>query len=161
MNKKVSAGWLLSGLYHSLCVFWIPYFTMSNGNITNADGKANDIWMVGTVVYLLVVVVVNFAVLLETCHLTWITFFGLGFSFFCWFLEHGFLSGFFTGSVMTPELHGSTQRLMNSPMLFMVIIASAAGALMVNVHVKGIMCTWFPSALHKVHADVLAQKKTT
>jgi len=160
LNRKVSAGWLLSGLWHSICIFWIPYFTMSNGNITNADGKSNDIWMVGTVVYLLVVIVVNLVVLMETCHLTWITFFGLGFSFFFWFFEHGVLSGFFTGGVMTPELHGTTQRLMKSPMLFMVIFASAAGALMVDVHIKGVIRTWFPTPLHDVHAKVLAEKKS-
>lgn len=160
LNFKVSSGWLCSGVYHSLCVFWIPYFTMSNGNITNSDGKSNDIWMVGTVVYLLVVIVVNLVVLLETCHLNWITFFGIGCSFFGWFMEHGFLAGSFTAGVVTPELHGTIHRLLSSPMLFLVIIASVAGALMVDVHIKGIVRIWFPSPLHEVHdAELLAERK--
>lgn len=159
LNPRVSTGWLLSGVWHSVVVFCIPYFTMSNGNITNKDGKSNDIWMVGTVVYLLVVIVVNLMVVVETCFLTWVTWFGLAFSFFWWFCEHGGLSGFITGSVMAPELHGTTNRLLESPMLFLVIIAGTAAALMVDIHVKGIRRTWFPNTLQKIHAKVLRDKK--
>jgi phospholipid-translocating P-type ATPase (flippase) len=159
LNVKVSACWLLCGVWHSVCVFWIPYLTMSNGNITNKDGKSNDIWMVGTVVFLLVVLVVNFEVLLETCYLTWITYFGIGLSFFFWLVMQGGLSGVITGSVLTPELHGSTQRLLGSPMILLIILTTCAGALMVDVHLKGIVRTWFPTALHKVHAKVLEMKK--
>mmetsp|Transcript_68704 Transcript_68704/g.119338 ORF Transcript_68704/g.119338 Transcript_68704/m.119338 type:complete len:1134 (-) Transcript_68704:162-3563(-) len=158
LNMWCSAGWLLSGVWHSVVVFCIPYYTMSNGNITNSDGKSNDIWMVGTVVYLMVVIIVNLMVVVETCFLTWITWLGIGLSFFLWFFEHGVLSGFFMGSVMTPELHGTTQRLLASPMLFLVIIAGTAGSIMVDIHLKGIRRTWFPNALHKVHAKVLREK---
>mmetsp|Transcript_74555 Transcript_74555/g.132167 ORF Transcript_74555/g.132167 Transcript_74555/m.132167 type:complete len:1134 (-) Transcript_74555:161-3562(-) len=158
LNMWCSAGWLLSGVWHSVVVFCIPYYTMSNGNITNSDGKSNDIWMVGTVVYLMVVIIVNLMVVVETCFLTWITWLGIGLSFFLWFFEHGVLSGFFMGSVMTPELHGTTQRLLASPMLFLVIIAGTAGSIMVDIHLKGIRRTWFPNALHKVHANVLREK---
>jgi phospholipid-translocating ATPase len=159
LNPKVSASWLACGVWHSICVFWIPYLTMSNGNITNADGKSNDIWMVGTVVFLLVVIVVNIVVLLETCYLTWITYFGIFLSYLCWVVMQACLSGVATGTVWTPELHGSTHRLLGSPMILLIIITTVAGALMVDVHIKGIVRTWFPTILHKVHAKVLADKK--
>ena len=62
---KVCLGWIASGVWHGLVVFFIPYFVMSNGNTTHADGKANDIWLVGSVVFFQVCLVTNLTVLLE------------------------------------------------------------------------------------------------
>jgi len=158
LNKKISCLWILAGVWHSLCAFWIPYYTMSNGNITNSDGKANDIWLVGTVVYLIVVIIVNAIVVIETCSLTWMTWVSVSLSFFFWFGEHGIFSGFFTGSVITAELHGTTQRLLSSPMIWILILACSAIAVMVDVHLKGLHRAWFPSEMHKVQQKILAQK---
>merc|ERR1719188_1657183 len=59
LNPRVMLVWTLCGIWHAICCFFVPYYTMSNGSITHADGKANDIWLLGTVVFLIVVIVVN------------------------------------------------------------------------------------------------------
>jgi phospholipid-transporting ATPase len=158
MNPKVSAGWLASGVWHSLVVFFVPYYTMSNGNITHSDGKANDIWLVGTVVFLLVCLVVNFQVVLETCYLNWLTLVGLCLSFGAWAIEQCYISGV-GGSVVSSELFGSTQRLFGCPMLYLTILTGLALCLMVDIHLKGIRCNFFPTILHDVQANVLVEKR--
>jgi phospholipid-translocating ATPase len=159
LNFKVSVGWLLSGFWHSLVIFFVPYFTMSNGNVTNEDGKANDMYLLGTVVYLLVNIVVILVVLLETCYFSWLTTVGILFSAFMWFIEHAYLSGIFTGSVVTFELYGTTQRLFSSPMIYFVMLVTVVTALLVNIHLKGIRRVWFPTPLHKVQDLILARKR--
>jgi len=158
LNPKYSACWVASGVWHAICVFWIPYSTMSNGNITHSDGKANDLWMTGVVVYLCVVLVVNFMVVIESCHMTWLTTFGVCFSLFFWFLEHGYLAGIH-GPVVTTELYGTTQRLFSCPLLWFLLLATVCCSLLVDIHAKGFRCTYFPSILHKVQARVLAAKR--
>lgn len=158
LNLRYSASWIFSGVWHSICVFCIPYYTMTNGNITHSDGKANDLWMTGTVVYLCIVLVVNLMIVLETCYLSWLTGFGICFSLVFWFLEHGYLSGIH-GAVVTTELYGTTQRLFSCPMLYLVMLTTTAFALMFDLHCKGIRCTCFPTVLHKVQAKVLAAKR--
>mmetsp|Transcript_26539 Transcript_26539/g.76396 ORF Transcript_26539/g.76396 Transcript_26539/m.76396 type:complete len:1133 (-) Transcript_26539:201-3599(-) len=158
LNPKYSLSWMFSGVWHALCVFFIPYWTMSNGNITHSDGKANDLWFVGTVVYLSVVLIVNLMILLETCYLSWFTAFGICFSFFFWFLEHGYLAGVH-GPVVTTELYGTTQRLFGSPMMWLQLLTTVAFTLMFDLHVKGIRCACFPTVLNQVQGKVLAAKR--
>jgi len=98
MNFKVSLGWIASGVWHAAVVFVVPYLVMSNGNITHSDGKANDLWLVGTVIFLLAVIVVNLQCLLETCFVNRLTVFGIAFSLFWWFLLQAYFSGLITGA---------------------------------------------------------------
>jgi len=155
MNIKTAAGWILNGVWHALVVFSVPYIVMSNGNVTHSDGKANDIWLVGSVVYLLVTLVVNSVALLETCFLSWLMILAIWSQLLFWFMEHGWLSGFATGSVITTELHGSTQRMFGSPMFYLVVITSLALALSVDIYAKGLRRSFFPTALHKVQDKIL------
>eukprot|EP00929_Paragymnodinium_shiwhaense_P107699 TRINITY_DN7404_c0_g1_i1.p1 TRINITY_DN7404_c0_g1~~TRINITY_DN7404_c0_g1_i1.p1 ORF type:complete len:1162 (-),score=261.07 TRINITY_DN7404_c0_g1_i1:87-3572(-) len=159
LNPKASAGWLLSGLWHSIVVFFVPYLVMSNGNVTHSDGKANDIWLVGSVIYLLVTLVANIVVLLETCWLSWITPFGIGLSLFGWFSMHAYFAGDITGSVVFSELYGTTGRIFGCPMIYLVIVTSVVMAVMVDIQAKGIKCAFFPNVLHRVQALVLEEKR--
>jgi len=159
LNRFISAGWMLSGLWHSFVLFFLPYYVMSNGNTTHSDGKANDIWLLGTLVYLLVTIIVNLRACLETFFITGLTFFGIAFSFLWWFLLHGQLSGVFTGSVFTAELHGTTQRIFGCPMIYLVMLSSVALALSADMQVKGLMCLLRPSTLQTVQATVLQEKR--
>eukprot|EP00401_Gymnodinium_catenatum_P072459 CAMPEP_0117537468 /NCGR_PEP_ID=MMETSP0784-20121206/41980_1 /TAXON_ID=39447 /ORGANISM="" /LENGTH=1179 /DNA_ID=CAMNT_0005334055 /DNA_START=5 /DNA_END=3544 /DNA_ORIENTATION=+ len=160
LNPRVSAGWLMSGLWHALVVFVVPYCAMGNGNIIHSDGKANDIWFVGSVVYLLVTIVVNMVVVLETCFLNWITAFGICFSLFWWTLLHGAFSGLLTQSVVMSELHGSMLRMFCCPMFYLAVLIAVAIATMVDFQIKGIRCTFFPTVLQKVQAQVLEENKS-
>eukprot|EP00440_Ansanella_granifera_P053764 gb/GFBE01058283.1/.p1 GENE.gb/GFBE01058283.1/~~gb/GFBE01058283.1/.p1 ORF type:complete len:1130 (+),score=313.78 gb/GFBE01058283.1/:1-3390(+) len=157
MNFKVSLGWIASGVWHAAVVFFVPYMVMSNGNITHSDGKANDIWMVGSVVFLLVCIVTNLTVLLETCYLNRIVALGFFLSALLWACGQGYLSGVH-GTVVTSELYGSTSRLFGCPMIYLVILTSTAMSLMYDIHVKGLQCSFFPTVLHQVQARVLTDK---
>jgi phospholipid-translocating ATPase len=155
MNPKVSASWLFCGFYHGLVVFFVPYLTMSNGNVIHGDGRASDIFYVGSVIYLLVIVVVNLMVVMETCLLNWVTTLGVIFSFGWWACMHGVLSGA-GGGVWMPELHGITPRMFGCPMFYMVCIVSVVLTLLPVLQAKGLRCIFFPSVLNKVHGQVLA-----
>mmetsp|Transcript_9269 Transcript_9269/g.20748 ORF Transcript_9269/g.20748 Transcript_9269/m.20748 type:complete len:1129 (-) Transcript_9269:100-3486(-) len=160
MRIKVSALWLLQGLWHAIIVFWVPYLTLSNGNITSSDGKANDIWLCGSVTYLLVVCVANFRLLLETYYLAWFVWFGLCFSGFFWFIMQAYLSGV-TGGTMAPELIGTLTRMFSMPMVYLVGIASIGMALMPDIHTKAIMRLLWPSRLDVVHEKILSGEVQT
>lgn len=158
MNRKLAVGWILTGLWHAFTAFFIPYYAMSNGNVTNADGKANDLWTLGTCVYLIVVINTNVSVLLETYYLTWMTWFGVGFSAFFWFAEQGYMSGLFIKGVVDSQQHGTLQRLFSMPMFYLIIVASVSGALILDLNVKGIRCSFFPTTLHRVQGKVLEDR---
>mmetsp|Transcript_42587 Transcript_42587/g.97679 ORF Transcript_42587/g.97679 Transcript_42587/m.97679 type:complete len:1123 (+) Transcript_42587:130-3498(+) len=155
LKLRVSAIWLMQGLWHAIVCFWVPYLTLSNGNITSSDGKANDIWLCGSVTYLLVVCVANFRLLLETYYLAWFVWLGLGFSFFFWFTMQGYLSGL-TGGTMAPELIGTMERMFSMPMVYLVCIACIGMALMADVHIKAIKRLLWPSRLDVVHDKILS-----
>lgn len=157
MNVQVCLGWIASGVWHGLVVFFIPYLVMSNGNTTHPDGKANDIWLVGSVVFFQVCLVTNLTVLLETCYLNWVVALGFFLSLLAWVLFQGYISGLH-GVVVTSEFYGSMQRLLGCPMIYLIVITSSAMALMADIHAKGIKCSFFPSVLHQVQAKVLADR---
>ncbi|CAE7893903.1 ALA6, partial [Symbiodinium sp. KB8] len=135
MNYTVSLGWIASGVWHGLVVFFVPYMVMSNGNITHSDGKANDIWLVGSVVFFLVCLVTNLTVVLETCYLNWIVGLGLFLSLLAWIVFQGYISGLH-GVVVTSEFYGSMQRLLGCPMIYLLVLTSTAMALMADIHTK-------------------------
>mmetsp|Transcript_95551 Transcript_95551/g.213764 ORF Transcript_95551/g.213764 Transcript_95551/m.213764 type:complete len:1141 (+) Transcript_95551:64-3486(+) len=161
LNPRIMLVWTLCGIWHAICCFFVPYYTMSNGSITHEDGKANDIWLLGTVVFLTVVIVVNIRAVMEMYYLSWITVVSICGSAFFWFMEHGYLSGFLTGSVVTSELHGSTQRILSSPTIWIMILATTALSLAVDMHAKGIQCAFFPSVTHEVQAKYLQERRQT
>mmetsp|Transcript_23186 Transcript_23186/g.55065 ORF Transcript_23186/g.55065 Transcript_23186/m.55065 type:complete len:1122 (+) Transcript_23186:81-3446(+) len=160
MNYTVSLGWIASGVWHGLVVFFVPYMVMSNGNITHSDGKANDIWLVGSVVFFLVCLVTNLTVVLETCYLNWIVGLGLFLSLLAWIVFQGYISGLH-GVVVTSEFYGSMQRLLGCPMIYLLVLTSTAMALMADIHTKGIKCSFFPTVLHQVQAKVLASRSSS
>ncbi|CAK0900367.1 unnamed protein product [Prorocentrum cordatum] len=159
LNFRASGCWVLSGVWHAWVIFAVPFFTMSNGNVTHSDGKANDLWLVGSMVYLLAVVVVNLQCLLETSFVNRLTYLGIAFSFFWWFLLQAYFSGLLTGSVTTSELHGSLGRLFGCPMLWLVMATAVALALLADMQSKGIRCSFFPSVLHQVQQEVLEEAR--
>eukprot|EP00404_Azadinium_spinosum_P058970 CAMPEP_0180700798 /NCGR_PEP_ID=MMETSP1038_2-20121128/5265_1 /TAXON_ID=632150 /ORGANISM="Azadinium spinosum, Strain 3D9" /LENGTH=158 /DNA_ID=CAMNT_0022732489 /DNA_START=66 /DNA_END=542 /DNA_ORIENTATION=- len=130
---------------------------MCNGNIAHGDGKASDLWLVGSVVYLQVTVVVNLQAVLETCSLGIFTAVGVAFSFCCWAFFQAALSGSLTGSVMSPELHGSTSRILGSPTVVLSILVTTGLTLLADVQCKGVRCCCFPTALHVVQAKLLEE----
>eukprot|EP00435_Cladocopium_sp_Y103_P069066 s36_g32.t1 len=172
MNVQVCLGWIASGVWHGLVVFFIPYLVMSNGNTTHPDGKANDIWLVGSVVFFQVCLVTNLTDLLlelAPCHKapqsvpirTRVVALGFFLSLLAWVLFQGYISGLH-GVVVTSEFYGSMQRLLGCPMIYLIVITSSAMALMADIHAKGIKCSFFPSEFKPAsrHLDQLGPSWT-
>jgi len=153
LDKVVFMRWIAVGIWHGLVVFWIPYFAMANGSITHSDGKHNDIWMVGTVVFFMVILVTNLKVFVETYDLTWLTWFGLVFSLFWWFAFEGYFSGLH-GAVSTTELHGTMTRLFGCPMLYIIMFVTTITSMLWDIQAKAIETVWFPNVLHRVQEEM-------
>merc|ERR1719162_373792 len=151
MNFRTAASWIICSVWHALVIFIVPYYTMANGNVTNADGKSNDIWLVGTVMMLCVCLVVNLVVVLETCLMNWITALGLFLSFIAW-LGMQVLE-------MESAYVGSTARLFGSPMLWLVALTTTALSLTLDLQMKGIRCNFFPTELQKVQSYILGEER--
>lgn len=151
LNFRISSTWMICGVWHALVIFIVPYCTMSNGNVTNADGKANDIWLVGTVMMLCVCLVVNLVVVLETCLMNWVTALGLFMTFIAWLLMQVV--------EMESAFVGSTARLFGSPMLWLVALTTTALSLTLDVQMKAVRCNFFPTELHNVQGYILADER--
>jgi phospholipid-translocating ATPase len=158
LNRWVAASWLIRGFFHAAIAFWLPYYTMSNGQFTHSDGKANDVWMLGVVVYLLVVVIVNMVILLESCFWNWMLYLSIGCSLLAWCMEQGWLSGYFTGSAVTIELWGTTQRLISSPTILLVCLTVITICLLAEAHLKGLHRTFAPNILHYIQDKVVNEE---
>lgn len=158
LNRKLFLRWILLGIGQAALVFCIPYYAMSNGNFIHEDGKATDLWTMGVCMYLIVVLIVNLKVVMESCYITWLTWFGLGFSAFFWAIEQCFLSGHLTINVMDSNQHGAVHRLFSAPMFHAVMFTTIFSALMFDWKMKSIVCIFFPTTLHKVQAEVYAEQ---
>lgn len=124
-NNRTFIQWMLCGLHHAAIVFVVPYFTLSNGNITFSDGKSNDLWLIGTVVYMLVVIVANVKVAVETVHFSGIVHLGLVLSFLALLAIQAFLSEGRISSSSSLELWGSTNRIFgNGPCLLTIFVTT-------------------------------------
>lgn len=153
LNAKVSASWILRGWWHAAIIFVVPYCVMSNGNVSHFDGKANDIWLVGSVIYMLVILVVNLVVLLETGLFNWITCLGIFLSYLGWFLSQGILSGLLTNTKVSSELHGTMARIWGCPTIYIVIIVVLGFTVLIDLQMQALKRLFVPTVLHKVQQE--------
>jgi phospholipid-transporting ATPase len=137
-RKRTFFQWLLTSLWHSVCIFFIPYFAMTQTQIINSDGVPSDIWLFGMYVYLSIVVVVNTKLLLETYFLNALLIAISVGSTILWFVTLQILQAFplFNFSSNQPKnvnlsspLAGVPKRLYSSPMTFIIIFATCVAAL--------------------------------
>mmetsp|Transcript_91190 Transcript_91190/g.162391 ORF Transcript_91190/g.162391 Transcript_91190/m.162391 type:complete len:1119 (+) Transcript_91190:76-3432(+) len=155
-NVKVSAGWIASGIWHAMCCFFVPYIVMANGNITHSDGKANDIWGMGFVILTLVCIVTNVVVLMETYYWHKLVTLGMGLTIFAYLSGNAMITGVMF--MMSSNLYGTMFRMLFCPMIMAVILVGTLCAVMVDIHIKGLQCCYFPSIMHKVQEKVIEKK---
>eukprot|EP00386_Alphamonas_edax_P003686 GDKI01011148.1.p1 GENE.GDKI01011148.1~~GDKI01011148.1.p1 ORF type:complete len:856 (-),score=266.20 GDKI01011148.1:23-2428(-) len=139
--------WLLNGMWHSVVCFLIPYYLFSGEAIAHPDGKASDLWMMGAVIYLMVVLIVNLKVVLETYYLTWITHVSVFGSILFWFIV---MAVFSASAKISPELLGTLWRLCESPMFWMCLILCPGIALARDFAWKAFRRTFMPELYHRL-----------
>eukprot|EP00043_Microstomoeca_roanoka_P004522 m.50266 g.50266 ORF g.50266 m.50266 type:complete len:1089 (-) comp12533_c0_seq3:442-3708(-) len=64
-NSRVFWGWTLNSIYHSVILYWLPLKMFGNGMLT-ADGQVGGQWVLGHVVYSIVVYTVTLKAALVT-----------------------------------------------------------------------------------------------
>jgi len=157
-NNRVFLAWVTSGVWHSLMVFLLPFFTFSNGAITHPDGKAGDLWLLGSVVFLLVCLVTNLKIMSETYYLTWLTWLAVLGSIAMWVITQAWLSGSGT-MVNSSELQGTLARLLGMPTFYACVFLTCIAAMVRDVHWKALERTLYPSMVHVVQDEMLKQKR--
>jgi len=70
-NAKVLGGWLLNGAIHGVMCFYLPLLALSESTTaSDASGRNMGLFSSGTMVYTVVVCVVNLRLLIQTSHQT-------------------------------------------------------------------------------------------
>ena len=139
-RRRTFAQWILTGVWHSICIFYIPYLATTGTEIINADGVPSDIYLLGTYCYLAIVVVVNVKLVLEAYYLNALFVTSILVSVGLWFFVLYVLeimpailpkNGVKPDGVnMSPNLAGVGARLYSSPMTFFILFATCTFALM-------------------------------
>ncbi|KYK68244.1 phospholipid-translocating P-type ATPase, flippase subfamily protein [Toxoplasma gondii TgCatPRC2] len=70
LNLRVFLKWMLNGVWQAIVIFVVPTFVFGCNAVPTTTGRTMDLWMVGTVMFMMNMIVVNIKVLLETYYLT-------------------------------------------------------------------------------------------
>jgi phospholipid-transporting ATPase len=165
---KLFARWMLTGLWHSIVVFYVPYCCMAGTNLINSDGIPSDVWLFGTYVYMAIMVVVSFKLLMESYYWNALLISSLIVSFGLWLGTSKILEifplPFGTGGKsvknvnLSPQLAGVNTRMYTSPMTFFIVLATSVAALCRDFIFKAYRLKYRPKDYHIVMSSVVPQK---
>ena len=157
-SKRSFGQWMLTGLWHSVALFYIPYYSMSS--LTDSDGIPADLYLFGSTVYLGIIVTVNLKLFLESHYRNALFVLSLLFSTALWFASLKILEvlpvlfslGGETpeGVSFAPPLAGLSKRLYQSPMTFFLVFASVVVALSRDFLFKAYRLKYWPRDYHVV-----------
>ena len=160
-TKRTFAKWMLTGFWHSVCVFFVPYYAMGGINIVNSDGIPSDLWLFGIIVYLSIIVVVNVKLVLESYYLNGLFVAAIFVSVALWFaslkiIEHVPLptAAGAHGVNLSPSLAGLSYRMYTSPMTFFLVFAAVSAALLRDFIFKAYRYKFRARDYHIVMANV-------
>jgi len=153
-NRTVFCQWVISGIWHSLIVFWVPYLAFSGVNITSSDGATTDLWADGMLVYLQVIIVANCKCAIETTYHTWVTWVIIAFSIFMWpFCLLAFQGYAALESFGTYEMSGLLERFLGMPMFYIVTLLTVVAAVSRELLWKSFRRKYFPTIYHRVQGS--------
>mmetsp|Transcript_23845 Transcript_23845/g.54238 ORF Transcript_23845/g.54238 Transcript_23845/m.54238 type:complete len:1202 (+) Transcript_23845:25-3630(+) len=150
-NKEVFVQWVISGMWHSLVVFCVPYLAFSGTQIPHSDGRLTDLWTDGMIVYLCVVIVANAKCAIENMYHTWVLWAILAISVLAWpvclmiFEGNPALESF-----GTYEMTSMAARLFSTPIFHIVVLLTAVVALSREFLWKSFRRTHFPTPYHEI-----------
>jgi len=156
-NYYIMFQWIANGIWHSAVVFLIPLYAFGWTNITDLEGKATDMWWIGTFIYFVIIILVNLKVVLETYYLTWMTWLGFGLSMLAWFV--GSIS-FSAAPTVSGHMLATTERMFSVPMFYIAMISTIIIGLSRDMCWKAVKRTFYPQLYHLLH-DVMIQPKSS
>ncbi|EZG48332.1 putative ATPase [Gregarina niphandrodes] len=146
MRWRSILAWFLTGIWHSVCVFFIPVISFSGLNITDITTyMPNDFFTVSTVMFLQVMLVVNGKLLLETMCPNYLTFVSIGVSFLFLALQLYCLSMW---PEYAPASLGLVEKLLRTPMAYLVSFVCLVVALSVDIVIAVFDRTFKPELHH-------------
>jgi phospholipid-translocating ATPase len=168
-SVKFFIQWMLTGLWHSLCVFYIPYCAMAGTNLVHKDGIPSDLWFFGALVYMAIMVVVSIKLVLESYYLNALLIWSLVASFLLWFATLAILEVFplplvsgrhrVSGVNLAPGLAGVNSRMYTSPMTLFIVFGTSVTALARDFIFKAFRLKFRPKDYHVVMSTIVPPKQ--
>jgi len=148
-NYRVFWGWVANAIYHSFICFWFVMLTFRNEQPYH-DGRAMDLFSMGSVSFTCVVIVVTLKLALETRFWTWVNHFfvwGSIIVYAVWLMVYGV---FFEGTSMGADLYKTVFQLYHAGVYYLVIIFVIVLCLWRDVTWKFFSRTSLPQSYHIV-----------
>ena len=154
-NVKTFILWIASAVWHGVCVFFVPYVAMGMNVSVNSDGIPPDLFLVGAIVYLSLIVVVNLKLVMEAYYLNGMFLLSVVLSIGFWFAALNLIEVLplpfsAPGVNLSPSLAGLPSRLYKTPMTFFVVFATVLIALTRDFLFKAFRLKFRPRDYHLV-----------
>eukprot|EP00916_Digyalum_oweni_P004028 GHVL01007180.1.p1 GENE.GHVL01007180.1~~GHVL01007180.1.p1 ORF type:complete len:276 (-),score=18.35 GHVL01007180.1:775-1602(-) len=161
-NRWIMLQWILNGIWHSIVVFGIPFFAFP-GTVSGSNGMPMDIWTFGSVLYLIVILVVNLKVLFETYYMTWISHLVFFLSIAAWYIVIMVLSTplFAVRAKLSPEMLGVPRQIFANPLPWIVIIETVIIALLRDLWWKSFKRSFLPESYHIIQRCTYQPKNSS
>ena len=155
-NYKVSFKWVALSIFHSLVLYWIPVWFHGHGIIW-ASGFGGDYLTLGNIVYTCVIVTVNLKAGLELDSWNWLHHLSIWGSIGIWFLLFWGYSELWSLGVRKgnwpADMSDMFSMVMTSPSLCLAVLLVPFTALIVDILIKYVSNTIFPSETHMARKD--------
>ncbi|XP_014664546.1 PREDICTED: probable phospholipid-transporting ATPase IF isoform X3 [Priapulus caudatus] len=156
LSMKEFVTWNLLGYWQSLVFFFGTYFLLQPNAVVHSSMETMDVFCMGVLCYIVIIIAVNLKLSLETHYWTWITHFSL------WSTFIGFVGFILFYSSFPMPLTGQTymywvvMRVMGSVTSWLIILLLTIAALMPDLLLKLYKNTWGidKSYIKKVSAGV-------
>ncbi|CAG2109753.1 unnamed protein product [Medioppia subpectinata] len=156
-NVKLFWTWILSGVWHSLLLFWLTYFSVSNDTLWQ-HGRADGGYLVfGNMLFTYTVITVCLKAGLEINAWTWVTHAAIWGSIAMWFIYLMIYSRFWgLFELVGADMAGIDQMIFSSGVFWFGIGIIPLSALLVDISYKLISRTCFKTLTDQITEMELA-----
>ncbi|KAL7633000.1 UNVERIFIED_CONTAM: hypothetical protein RMT77_016710 [Armadillidium vulgare] len=156
-NWMVFLWWVILALIHSVVVFTIPVFAMTQ-DVAWGSGLTGGYLVVGNMIYTYVVVTVCLKAGLITDAWTWVTHLAIWGSIASWFIFLVVYSNFWPILPMAPDMCGIYIQVFTSPIFWFGLIMIPLASLLLDITVKVISNTARKTLTERVRESEIANK---
>jgi len=142
--------WILLGLFQSINIFFITFFTFYRGTILS-DGTVADLFDAGTTAYTAMIIVVNIVLMFEYNYWVIWSFISTWGSILVWFL---FMIGYQYLNINQNEMYYQTWNLYRSVTWWLTILCVSVFSLLPYLCVKVIKRNLFPENFHIIQEQM-------
>eukprot|EP00033_Pygsuia_biforma_P001285 GCRY01001452.1.p1 GENE.GCRY01001452.1~~GCRY01001452.1.p1 ORF type:complete len:1119 (-),score=332.21 GCRY01001452.1:1076-4432(-) len=147
-NFKVFWQWVSNAIYHSLILFFIPFYSLSHDAVTDS-GLSSGLWLTGAIVYTVVIITINLKVALETSYWTYLNHITIWGSIAMWFIFATIYSTMWEGPIpVGPEMYDMITQMFSTPYFYFLLLITPVLALMRDYVWNYVLRTFYPSPLH-------------